>query len=1053
MNSAKGNAPAEWGDEAVSPREEALSLLDSLAPGIPVHNRSAAFAVDGHLDPARLDTALTAVLRRHEALRTVYRDDRGRLVKRVVGPDDFRLDVAHVVLPGGPTDGDLAAVAAVPFDLDGGPMLRVALLHSPDTDLFCVTAHHLVFDEVSASVFLEELAAAYGHEHAYAAEPDADFGPGPAHGEAPESLAFWRQELAGADPAVQELACTAPEPSRPTLAAARAERILTPRTVAAARRLAESLAVPESAVLLAAYCVLLETHGAGPDLLMGSPVDVRPDHAARTIGHHVTHVPLRLRVDREESVRELVRRSAECLVTAVAHADVAVETHPDLLPAPRSARRPLPFRHVFEHQAGRGPAEFTLGGLTAEPVPVASGCGKFDLDLCVTSTQDRASMRDSVSVRAVYRSELFERSVIDLLLARYEAVLVSFTEGPGRAVGDVSWWSERDHEIVGAANDTARPVEPASVLDAVYAHAVRMPDAVAVVDGERLLGYGQLWNAAHAVSALVRDTGIRAGDVVAIALPRGPELVAAVLGTWLAGAAYLPLDAAHPEERIRYQLSDSAARALVTTEDMAHYASESLVVLTTPMADTAPPPTQAGTPPAAPPATPDPASCAYLIYTSGSTGRPKGTLITHAALANVAAHFAEQLEAEPGDTMLWTTTFAFDMSGIELHVPLVSGGRLVAAPDSARSDGRVLRELVERYGARFVEATPTTWRLVIDRMEDCLRGRGVIVGGEPVPVSLARRLVAAGCVLHHAYGPTETAIWSTSRVVKEALGARLDVGRPIRNTQVQVVDEHGRELPVGVRGELCISGTGVAIGYHGRPELNAQRFGEHPAYGRFYRTGDVACWRTDGSLDLFGRSDRQVKLRGNRIELGEIESTLLAHPEVGAAAVIMAGDPTADAVLIGCLEPAAGSLDTGSVLAHARARLSRAMLPGDLITVDPLPINANGKTDYPALERMVADRRTHLAATRLAPHPPDLDELTARLTALWGTLLQREDVDADTNFFTYGGNSMLAAMAMQELQDMSGVSLSLTEVFERPTPRELAARVKDMDGCEVDRSG
>ncbi|MBV6701491.1 amino acid adenylation domain-containing protein [Kitasatospora aureofaciens] len=1043
MISAEGRTPADPGDDAgVSPREEALWLFESLVPGTPVNNLSAAFAVAGQVDPLRLDAALAVVLRRHEALRTVCRSDGTRLVKRVVGPDEFRLDLVQVVLTGEPTEADLASVTAVPFGLDGGPMLRAVLFRSPDTDVLCVTAHQLVFDEVSASVLLADLASAYEHAN----EKDDD-GVTPVPGwtePAPsqESLAFWREELAGATTGTMELSCTEPEPDRPTLAAAQLDRTLPGRTVAAARRLAEDLGVPESAVLLAAYYVLLEAHGAGPDLLVGFPVDARPEHAARTIGYHVTHVPLRLRVDREESVRDLVRRSWERLRAGVAHADVAVDAQADLMPAARDGRRSLPFRHVFDHRTGSGPAAFTLDGLTARPFPAASGFGKFDLHLCATSTDD------AVSLRAVYRTELFERAHAELLLARFEAVLCSLVDDPDRAVGDVRWWSDRDHEIVGAANDTARSVEPASVLEAVHEQVLRSPDAVAVVEGDRSVGYRQLWSAAHAMSALVRGAGVRAGDVVAIALPRGPELVAAVLGTWLAGAAYLPVDAAHPEERIRGQLSDSAARVLVATADaagdLARFADDGLVVLTAPAVELAPDP---GTADARPMAV-DLAACAYLMYTSGSTGRPKGTLIDHAALANVTAHFAEQFGASAGDTTLWTTTFAFDISGLELFVPLISGGRLVAAPDRARSDGRVLRELIERYGARFVQATPTTWRLVIDRVEDCLRGRSVIIGGEPVPVSLARRLVAAGCVLHHAYGPTETTIWSTSRVLRDEPEGRLDVGMPIRNTRVHVVDRHGRDLPVGVRGELCISGVGVAIGYHGRPDLNAERFGEHPEHGRFYRTGDVACWRADGLIDLFGRSDRQVKLRGNRIELGEIEATLLAHPEVGAAAVIMVGDPSADAVLIGCLEPAAGPVDTGSVWTHARAHLSRSMLPGDLVTVDSMPINASGKVDYPALQRMFAARRTVPAPARPEPDHPDLghpdpDDLTAGLTELWRSILQDENLDADTDFFASGGNSMLAALAMQEFQNMSGVSISLAEMFERRTPRELAAAVRD----------
>ncbi|MEU1509495.1 amino acid adenylation domain-containing protein [Kitasatospora sp. NPDC005748] len=1046
MISAEGRTPADPADDAgVSPREEALWLLESLVPGTPVNNVSAAFAVAGRLDPLRLDAALAVVLRGHAALRTVYRADGTRLTKRVVAAADFRLELAQVVLAGEPGEADLASVAAVPFRLDGGPMLRAVLLRSPESDVLCVTAHQLVFDEVSVPVFLADLASAYENADA-AADTDRNAAPASVPGwtepdPTPESLAHWRAELAGASTGTMELACTEPEPDRPTLAAAQLDRTLPPGTVAGVRRLAEDLGVPESAVLLAAYYVLLEASGAGPDLLVGCPVDLRPPHAARTIGYHVTHVPLRLRLDRAESVRALVRRSGERLRTGAAHADVAVDARADLMPAARTGRWSLPFRHVFDHRTASGAAP-ALDGLPVRPFAVGSGFGKFDLQLCATSTAD------AVSLRAVYRTELFERAHAELLLGRFEAVLASFAEDPDRAVGDVRCWSDRDHAIIGAANDTARPVRPGSVLEAVHAQVLRSPDAVAVVEGDRSVRYRQLWSAAHAMGALLRGAGVRAGDVVATALPRGPELVASVLGAWLAGAAYLPVDTAHPEERIRHQLSDSGAKVLVAgpagamdgTGGPEQAAGTGPVVLTAPAVEDAPD----RVPAEARPAAVDPAACAYLMYTSGSTGLPKGTLVDHAALANVVAHFAEQFGAAAGDTTLWTTTFAFDISGLELFVSLSSGGRLVAAPDRARSDGRVLRELIERYGARFVQATPTTWRLVIDRVADCLRGRGVVVGGEPVPLSLARRLVAAGCVLHHAYGPTETTIWSTSRVVTEAPAGRLDVGAPIRNTRVHVLDRHGRELPVGVRGELCISGVGVAIGYHGRPDLNAQRFGEHPGFGRFYRTGDVACWRADGLLDLFGRSDRQVKLRGNRIELGEIEATLLAHPEVGGAAVVMVGDPSADAVLIGCLEPAAGPIDTGSVWAHARARLSRSMLPGDLVTVDSLPVNGSGKVDYPALQRMVEARRA--AATRSGPDRPerrDVDDLTAELTGLWRSILRDEALDADTDFFANGGNSMLAALAMQEFQNISGVSVSLAEVFERRTPRELAAAVRD----------
>jgi amino acid adenylation domain-containing protein len=1001
----------------VSLKEEALRLVDSLADGAPVNNQSVTFTVDGHLDPARLDAALSVVLRRHDALRTVYRVDGPLTVKRVAGPGEFELGLTRIVLDAAPTENDLEPMLTAPFELTGEPMLRAALLQGPETDLFCLTAHHLIFDGLSARIFVAEIAAAYGGE---------TLPPAPAGFAVPQlqaSLAYWRGRLADAPDDDAELLCAAPETGRRTSAAAHVSRELPDTVRAAISRLGDELQVPPAAILLSAYHLLLEAHGAGAELIVGSPVDTRPAPGGGAIGYHVNYVPLPLTVDRRERVRDLVLRGAETLRAAEAHADVPVDAHPELLPRSRPDRRLTPFRYVFQPPSDLG--EFRIGDWTATPLVLDRGFSKFDLELSATAT----------GVRARYRTSLFKPADAARLLARYEAVVAALAAGPDALVGDIRAWSAEDHQVIAAANDTAGPVRPESVLCGIQEQVARTPDAVAVEQAT----YRQVWQAAERLAQLLRASGVAPGDVVAVALPRGAELVVSVLGAWLAGAAYLPIDAAHPEERIRYQLADSGARVLLAEPGLAPVAGDGQLLLTPPiLPDDGAPVVDTR------PVTVDPAACAYLIYTSGSTGRPKGTRISHAALANLIAHFVDELAAEAGDVMLWLTTFAFDISGLELFVPLVSGGRLVAAPDSARSDGRVLRELVQRHDVRFVQATPTTWRLVLDRVESGLRGRTVLAGGEIVPVWLAQRLVAAGAEFHHVYGPTETTIWSTSRVVTDASPARLDVGRPIRNTQVFILDQYGRDLPIGVRGELCIAGAGVAIGYHDRPDLNAQRFGEHPVHGRFYRTGDVARWRADGVLDLFGRSDRQVKLRGNRIELGEIEATLLAHPEVGAAAVVMIGDPSADAVLVGCLEPTGDSLDMASVWTHARAQLSRSMLPGELLAVDAMPINGSGKVDYPALERLVADRRAQATSIRLELNRPDLeDDVTSLLTALWRTILQREDITADTNFFESGGNSMLAAWAMQEVHNMTGVSLGLGEIFERPTPKDLATRVRD----------
>lgn len=1044
-------------------RQEALWLLEALVPGTAVNNLSVAFRVGTALDPTALRSALAAVVRRHEALRTVYHADDARLTARVTAPGELRPELTEVTTPTAPTAADLEPYVTTPFRITGEPLIRATLLHHPDGDVCAVTAHQLVLDAPSRRILLEDLVTEYEHAVAHPApaeptpaepgyaDPPSPAAPGyTAPPPTPDSLEYWRARLAGVATDALDLGCALPDPERPTLSGAVERAELSDGAVAAVRRLSEDLGVGERSVLLAGYCALLEAHGAGPDLVVGLPHDLRPPAFARTIGLHAHVLPLRVPVDPDEPVAALIRRSHDVSQEAVAHADVAVDAHAPELLRSRSGRPGALFRLLFDHASDTDalPARFTLAGAPADLVEVDNGCAKPDLELRVEPSPD-----GGLRVRAGYRTEVLTRADVQFMLERYDALLCAFGTRPDGPVGALPGWSARDHAVIDAANDTDGPVEPDTVLRAIWRRVTAAPDAVAVVDGEREVTYRALWLAAQRVRRLIEAAGVAPGGVVAVALPRGAGLAASVLGTWLAGAAYLPVDRAHPEERIRHQLSDSGATLVLGDAELA--------ALVEPGAGTTvlqPPPVDDSTAPTDPadpldePAWTDPESCAYLMYTSGSTGRPKGTLVPHLALANLVLHFVEELRATPRDATLWTTTFAFDISGLELFVPLVSGGRVVAGPDAARSSGRVLGELLERHAIRIVQATPTTWRLVLDRVEGRLSGRAVLCGGEPVPAWLVRRLVAAGAELHHVYGPTETTIWSTSSVVDREPSGRPDVGRPIRNTRVLVLDDRGRQLPVGLRGELCIAGAGVAIGYHGRPDLNAERFGTHPDHGRYYRTGDIAVWRPAGVIDLMGRSDRQVKLRGNRIELGEIESTLMAHPHVGGVAVVLVGDPSGDGVLVAWLEPAAtpegpAAPDLDDIAVHARERLSKAMVPGEFLTVDALPINGSGKIDYPLLERRAAERRSAVPADGAGSGAPGAgsaegsgDRLLDELVALWSALLRRSDVDADTDFFHNGGHSMLAAVVLQELERISGVSLELSQMFEHPaTPRVLAA--------------
>ncbi|MDA3647982.1 amino acid adenylation domain-containing protein [Saccharopolyspora indica] len=1021
----------EAGPVPASSKETALWLLERLVPGAGVNNLHLAFRVTGGVDPALLTRTLDVLVARHEVLRRAFRAEESGLVRETV--PELVVPLERETCPPEAAAARLADFVAAPFPLDGSPMLRALVLGVGADDVVCVVVHHLVFDTVSAAVLLDDFVAVYDGLAAGAppqrasgwaqavAEPEAR----------PESLAYWREQLRGVRPDRLALALVPPGPSAsadPDEAAVLGDQVeveLSGEAVGAVATAARALRVPEAVVLLAAYAVLLHAHGAGPDLVIGSPLNVRGSDAPRAIGYHVNVAPLRIAVDPEAGFAALVRAARDAFFGALAHHDVPVDDLLGEIPRSGGSWRHTVFRHVFNYVPHTGPAEFTVGGRPAAAEPVATRYSKFDLEFFLLPRPD------GIRVRAVHNTGVVSNADAHAMVLRYDRLLVDLAGDAARAVGSVPVAHAGDLEVLTAANSTAREVPFPTVPAVLGAVVAAQPDRVAVVSADRAVTFGSLWTMAGSVRDRLRAAGVGRGDVVALLAARGPELAAAVFGVWLAGAAYLPLDPEHPVQRLAYQLADSGAAAVLVGASARVPDEIGCPVLELADAVAGPGPDE---PPAVPVTGADPA---YLIYTSGSTGRPKGTLVGHAALANLIGHFAADLGAA-ADTALWSTTFSFDISALELFAPLVRGGRVVVAPDEAKLDGRVLAESVRDHDITLLQATPTTWRQVLGEAGHALAGRTVLCGGEPLPAPLAAELVATGCSLHNVYGPTETTIWSTCARIGAA-GERIGVGAPIANTTAFVADEQGRELPVGVIGELCIAGAGVALGYHGRPELTAERFRTRPGRGRHYRTGDRARWLPDGTLEVLGRADRQVKLRGNRIELGEVESVLLGLAEVSAVAVTVLGEDEG-AVLVAAV---LGTEQPGlreRLWSSARAELPAAAVPQDFVFLERFPLTGNGKVDHPELRRMLSERAAPAAGP--AGAQAAVDPATAGIIARFAELLDRADVVAGTNFFTHGGHSLLAAKLAQQVQRETGVRVRMADVFNHPTPAELAGFVE-----------
>ncbi|WP_414503744.1 non-ribosomal peptide synthetase [Streptomyces sp. NEAU-L66] len=1008
-----------------SQKEEALWLLDKLVPDSGVNNIPAAIQVAGRLRTTALREAAARLLRKHEVLRTVFHDEGAGLRKAILAPEDAPVDIEVSRSTADGLADDLTALAARPFKFNGRPMLRICQVEAPEGDVLCVVAHHLVFDVASAQIVMGELTRLYDAVLAgedLSGEAVVPVAAVAADEPRPESFRFWRDHLSGFDAGSLDLWMDRQGSAETTLKGATVAHDLSDEARDVVRRLRRELRASEPVILLAAYYLLLAQHGAGPDIVIGSPADIRGQQAAGAIGYYVNILALRVRTDPAQSFRALVRQARDVFLEAVSHVDVHVDLLLPEIPRVNSAWSTTLFRHMFNYLPGGLSAETTIGGLPARALMVRNGYSRMNLEFDILSEKDR------ITVEALYGLESHRRDDVALLLQRYDALLVAVGAEPDRPVGELSSWSERDRTVIAAANRTATDTPAPSVLRTVAERVAAAPDAVALADGDRKTTYAELWQAASDTRELLCASGVTAGDVVAVAARRGPELAAAALGVWLAGCAYLPVDPDHPADRISYQLADSGARAVLAGDTVT-------LPEGTPRLDMAGlRAVRGGT--AELPADPDPASCAYLIYTSGSTGRPKGTRVSHGNLANLVRHFLDELKPGPGQVTLWMTTFAFDISALELFLPLASGGTLAVAPDEARVNGTVLRELLVRHDVAVMQATPTTWRTVIEQVGDQLSGRRVLCGGEALPADLAQRLLETAAEVRNVYGPTETTIWSTAGKLDAADGA-VHAGTPLRNTTAFVLDPAGRELPLGVHGELCIAGAGVAIGYHNRPELTAERFGEHPEYGRFYRTGDLARWRDNGTLEVLGRVDRQIKLRGNRLELAEIEAVLREHPEVTGAAVVTVGDLSADAVLVAFVvaHPTEGIVER--LWEHARAKLPSSAVPHDFVLTDELPTNANEKVDYPHLTRLATARRAAAGHGAAAEHHED--PLVDALLSMFRELLGREDVTADANFFVLGGHSLLAALLVQRIQESFGAEMRLAEFFALPTPLGLAA--------------
>ncbi|WP_033820827.1 amino acid adenylation domain-containing protein, partial [Kitasatospora sp. MBT63] len=693
--------------------------------------------------------------------------------------------------------------------------------------------------------------------------------------------------------------------------------------------------------LFAAYQVLLARYAGTDDLVVGVPVAGRhhPD-ADDLVGFFVNMLPLRGRPRPDLTFREHLRAVRDNCVAAFGHAEVPFEWLVEqLAPVRDPARTPL-FSTMFALQNMPAPV-WRLPGLTATAADGPTGVAKFDLSLILVEQPD------GLTGALEYSADVLAPATAERLAGYFATLLRAVAADPDTALADLPLAGAAEHHTVLTEwNDATADLPTATVPEQIAAHAARTPHATAVGDGTRTLDYAALDRQADALARTLAAHGVGPQTVVGVAVDRTTRLPVALLAVLRAGGTYLPLDPDYPAERLTHMLADSGAAALLTDDGTAlpgvPFDGPVLALHTR-----GPGPGTPAAPPVPLPA-PDPDRTAYLLYTSGSTGRPKGVAVPHRALANLLGAIRRTLDGfGPEDVLLAITTLSFDIAGLELWLPLVTGARVELADRTTVRDGAALARRIADSGATCLQATPATWRLLLEAGWNGGPQLTALCGGEALPTDLAAALRPRVGALWNLYGPTEATIWATARRIDD--DGEITVGRPLANTTAYVLDDRLRPVPLGAVGDLYLGGAGLAHGYHRRPDLTAAAFVPNPfGPGRLYRTGDLARHRADGQLLLLGRADGQIKLRGHRIETGEIEAVLAEHPDIRRAAVVLRPDRAGEPQLVGHLVTTR-PLDPAEVTAWLRRRLPAHLVPARLAAIDELPLSPAGKLDRAAL--------------------------------------------------------------------------------------------------------
>lgn len=1064
--SASASAPF-----ALSPTQEGMLFHSLYAPTSGVYFEQSIYRLEGDVDARLFQQAWAFAVQRHEILRTSFVWEEEEKPTQAVQSEVVLPFQEHDWREFGQTEQAERLRLFLEDDLDQGfdlaaaPLMRVHLIRFADAEYrFIWSHHHILLDGWSQTLLLKEVFSTYralGQDEPAKLKlapvrPYRDFVSWLHAQDLTEAEVFWRQSLSG---------IRAPTPlgiDRPTRDAAlsfgEAELPLSSNLTATLQDFARQHRLTMYTLLQGAWALLLSHYGRTEDTVFGATVSVRPPELQgieQTAGLFINTIPVRTRV---APGTHLVEWLQDLQLDAV---EAREYQHAPLLEIQRWSDVPRGVSLfdsilVFENY----PADDSLKRLGAE-VSVQrehSVLSRTNYPLALLVEPGPELM-----LHMVYDVSRFDAEAVIRMLGHLEMILRSMVTHSSETLSQVSLLTPAERQqLISDWNSTDEEYESHLAVHHLFQQqAAATPEAVAVAFEDQQLTYAELNERSNQLARYLRTLGVGPETLAGIFIDRSIEMVVGLLGILKAGAAYVPLDPAFPKERLAFMIDDSRVRVLVTTANLVNEL----------------PPKYSTHSTHSPPATPlkivaldsdasviaresvenlaagaGPENLAYVIYTSGSTGVPKGVEIGHRALTNFLCSVRRQPGLASEDILLSVTTLSFDIAALEIYLPLIVGARLVVLSREVAADGIQLGLQLTNSAATAMQATPSTWRMLIEAGWDGNKDLKALCGGEALPPELAKELLARGVTLWNMYGPTETTIWSAARKV-ENVDSPISIGRPMANTRIYLLDERQNPVPVGIAGELHIGGDGVARGYLNRPELTAEKFipspFSHDPGARLYKTGDLARYLRDGNpegnIECLGRIDDQVKVRGFRVELGEIESTLRQHSLINDCVVVAREHTSGHKRLVAYVVAGEGQeLSSRELREHLRAKLPDYMVPSMIVELKELPLTPNGKVDRRALP--APDHDGQLREMFVAPRTP-VEEGLARI---WSEVLGVERLSIQDNFFDLGGHSLVAAQLISRARNTFSVDLPLRSLFETPTVAGLAKTIYEIQTAQTE---